>query len=630
MIDFSDLADHAREMLASDPLPVVDSRYLESSAKDLHRLSEDFFDSALHGAYNPFQLFGMGAEIDIICREKIHAYECQSQFVKRISEKRVLEWFCCNPATGSYSSVSNPDAFEERISVCVSSVVDTYVPKDSADSAHSTASVSGSTPSLTTAPTDVQLGSPSIDEGKPPEVGQYGDIRNGASESETGRTWEGGGSSQPAATGYQKSRMVNSWLETVAEPSNAWPVVCTRIPASTSDPPSSIWDITPKTPFASPGSCHETSGTSLDWFASEAEASFVLGDTDSPFSYRSGLSDVMDCVGEIARSVVNAYITQSATIACSVAMPSGPSFQRCGATSTHSPAVGDPPMIPKNRTRAQPGRVGGCSQTASTTGASCETEQSTRSTSNTTSRTADKILSRKRGVPENNEDAEEDALQGSKYPKSVKSSPSEADYKLLACPYFKFDQQRYSTDNAVEINYRKCSSCCLRGIPRLKQHLHRVHKRPDHYCPCCFAAFKLEWMLQAHIRSRVCDSVESPFEEKMTHDQSKAVKRRATGRDTRDAWYDIFKILFPGAPLPLSPYVESANLFTVNDFLAFFDSEAQGILSRAVNYRMLGYSPDNPGGFDAQFLEGVWTESLSILIQYLEDRVQQSSGNPDD
>jgi len=621
MIEFSDVANSAREMLASGPLPVVDKDF--SMKKGLNRLTDAFIDSARHGTYDPLQLFGMGDEINKICREMTGAYECQGQFA-RTSNKRSLEWFCYNSATGFYSSVSNPDVFEEGISASVSPVADKGPAEDSTDSAYSTASASELTQSLTTARSGVVLPFPYIEEDQALEFSQHGDICKTACENEAGQTCNGNGSSQPATTGYHTSRKVTSWLETVLEPSNTRTVVSIQDSTRTTNLPSDIWDInTRKAPFVSPESYNEAPDTPLEWCASEAEASFVFGDMVSPSSYKSGPSDILDCLHEIAQSIVTAYISQSTVIAYSVATPGRPFYQRSRVTRTHDTAHGNPPILPDGRSQPLAGAIGRGSQVGSTTGTSRETQQSTPSTSPSTSRTNVERSSRKREVTGDSEDAEEDALEGSKYPKRLKSSTSEVDCKLLACPYFKFDRRRYSADNLTEINYRKCSNCCLRGIHRLKQHLHRVHRRPDHYCPCCFVAFKTQGILQTHVRSRACESVDSPFEEKMTYEQLMALKRRVTGREAYDAWYDIFEILFPEAPLPLSPYVESAHSFTVNDFLVFFDSEAQGILRREVNYRMLG---DNPVGLESQFLDGVWTESLSILVQYLEDRVQKSSG----
>jgi hypothetical protein len=64
MENFSTIADHARDMLALDPPPVVDSCYYWAPTRKLPRHSEDFFYRALHGAYDPFQLFGMSSELN--------------------------------------------------------------------------------------------------------------------------------------------------------------------------------------------------------------------------------------------------------------------------------------------------------------------------------------------------------------------------------------------------------------------------------------------------------------------------------------------------------------------------------------------------------------------------------------
>jgi hypothetical protein len=88
---------------------------------------------------------------------------------------------------------------------------------------------------------------------------------------------------------------------------------------------------------------------------------------------------------------------------------------------------------------------------------------------------------------------------------------------LFACPYSKSDPLRYSQWNPVEMNYRGCSSRCLRDISRVKQHLYRVHRRPDHYCGNCFQEFDTQDLLDAHSRQQpACEVSQSPFSEKMT------------------------------------------------------------------------------------------------------------------
>ena len=132
------------------------------------------------------------------------------------------------------------------------------------------------------------------------------------------------------------------------------------------------------------------------------------------------------------------------------------------------------------------------------------------------------------------------------------------DGRLLACPYCKYDPTRYSERNIEERNYRGCSSIYLTSISRVKQHLYRVHKRPDYYCACCFSVYQDEAALSAHSRLRpACEVKEACFTEKMATEQVNLIKRRTIGKTPSETWFEIYKILFPYAPLPETPYVET-------------------------------------------------------------------------
>lgn len=176
---------------------------------------------------------------------------------------------------------------------------------------------------------------------------------------------------------------------------------------------------------------------------------------------------------------------------------------------------------------------------------------------------------------ENEDDSEgygeRDRDNGGERPSSKRMREEELKDKLLACPYSKVDPQRYSNRNLVEMGYRGCSSCWLTDIPRLKQHLYRVHKRPEYYCGSCYAIFKTRHLLDAHTRQRPpCQICPSRFPEKMTDDQSNAIKRRNMGGKVHEEWYKIFKILFPNAALPASPYASPTDSITVSHFVSLF------------------------------------------------------------
>jgi len=117
---------------------------------------------------------------------------------------------------------------------------------------------------------------------------------------------------------------------------------------------------------------------------------------------------------------------------------------------------------------------------------------------------------------------------------------------LFVCPFSKYDPWRYSQHNTAGMNYRGCSSCFLKDISRVKQHLYRVHKRPDHYCEGCFEDFETQEMLDNHTRQRpACEVAEARFPEKMSRDQLYSIKRRRPARDSCETWFIILHDLVP-------------------------------------------------------------------------------------
>lgn len=192
--------------------------------------------------------------------------------------------------------------------------------------------------------------------------------------------------------------------------------------------------------------------------------------------------------------------------------------------------------------------------------------------------------------------------------------------KLLACPYAKNDPIRYSERNTdpAETAYHKCASKILTNIPRLKQHLYRVHKRPEHYCSSCFHEFDDEESCEIHQRERSCLVVECPFKEKMNSDQCKAVKRRRVGENCVEAWFSIFRTLFPGARLPDDPYVACTEALVtgqiVREFTAFAEREAPRRLAARMAIPLLG-SEHEP---ELQWwLNRILEESLPLVLSEL-------------
>jgi hypothetical protein len=257
------------------------------------------------------------------------------------------------------------------------------------------------------------------------------------------------------------------------------------------------------------------------------------------------------------------------------------------------------------------------SQTSSHTGSSWQT----------TAPSSELPISPKRGG-DNDEDEDPNGDQRGKRQRAGPSAASMSDGKLLACPFFKYDPARYSECNVVEKSYRGCSSCFLKDISRVKQHLYRVHRRPDHYCGRCSEVFNSQDALDTHTRALdVCDVRDPQFSEKMTADQLTSIKRRSPGRSPRDTWYIIFKVLFPGAVLPDTPFAEWTSPDTIAAFIGHAERHGPALLSALVSsdIQHLPFYKQH----DRQILEEAIERAFPQVIRELSRNFSQSSSQSD-
>lgn len=145
--------------------------------------------------------------------------------------------------------------------------------------------------------------------------------------------------------------------------------------------------------------------------------------------------------------------------------------------------------------------------------------------------------------------------------------------KLFACPYFKRDPLRYSARNSEELAYRSCATVLLRNTAQVKQHLYRVHKRPDHYCERCARKCENALALNTHLCEASCQLQDVKYEGKMTLDQYTKIRKRQSQTDQRTGWYEIYNILFAGAFPPSTPYLEDhANQDSLHHMAGLFRS----------------------------------------------------------
>ncbi|KIW18731.1 hypothetical protein PV08_03020 [Exophiala spinifera] len=157
------------------------------------------------------------------------------------------------------------------------------------------------------------------------------------------------------------------------------------------------------------------------------------------------------------------------------------------------------------------------------------------------------------------DDDEDD--NGSGTPKKLKHEPEsmQSPEKLFACPFCKYDKDRYSERNVQEKHYRGCASGYWPDISRLKQHLYRVHWRRIH-CVRCYTKFERKELLDQHVReSQPCALVECPYPEKFDDGQYNDIRRKRPANTPEQVWYIIYGVLFPGQPQPSTPYADNKS-----------------------------------------------------------------------
>ena len=118
---------------------------------------------------------------------------------------------------------------------------------------------------------------------------------------------------------------------------------------------------------------------------------------------------------------------------------------------------------------------------------------------------------------------------------------------LFACPFVK----RYPS------RYHKCYSHLLKDVSRVKQHLRRdkTHLLPI-YCPNCSETFSTEDIRDAHVRAATCTRKPQVKWEGITARQREELSKRSLTNSAVENWNDVYRILFPGSPLPSSPYID--------------------------------------------------------------------------
>ncbi|RYP77520.1 hypothetical protein DL771_001093 [Monosporascus sp. 5C6A] len=166
-------------------------------------------------------------------------------------------------------------------------------------------------------------------------------------------------------------------------------------------------------------------------------------------------------------------------------------------------------------------------------------------------------------------DGDDDQLR----PHKRKISPTSGELRRrLACPFYKRHPELF----------RACGLADYENPSRVKQHITRRHLCPI-YCSICFCEFESEELKDMHVRRQIC-SITTPVNFiYATRGQVEQLRKRSAFKTHRENWNPIFGILFPGDPLPGSPYLDATVSQDVNLLRELFLAQAPMVLAQAID-----------------------------------------------
>ncbi|KAI1125332.1 hypothetical protein F5Y10DRAFT_284394 [Nemania abortiva] len=145
--------------------------------------------------------------------------------------------------------------------------------------------------------------------------------------------------------------------------------------------------------------------------------------------------------------------------------------------------------------------------------------------------------------------------------------------KSLACPFYKRDPQRH----------QECGKYTLRRIKDVKQHIYRLHCKPELYCSRCYVDFKWSSERDHHIREGRCPLKEMPnIDGIITENQRKELKDCGSrGLSKEQHWMELWNIIFPGACPPRSPHIEDGQIELLSSLRSYWYDNTTDIIAMA-------------------------------------------------
>lgn len=135
-------------------------------------------------------------------------------------------------------------------------------------------------------------------------------------------------------------------------------------------------------------------------------------------------------------------------------------------------------------------------------------------------------------------------------------SPSNVVEKYLACPFVKWNWQKY----------HKCAKLRITEIRYVRQHLSRRHKQPP------TAESTAPKVRHSHEAKGSYETSEPENREWVTEAELEFLTERSSallGRSMEDQWNFIFKTLFPNEPPPATPYLDNPVTTDLRQLKAF-------------------------------------------------------------
>jgi hypothetical protein len=204
---------------------------------------------------------------------------------------------------------------------------------------------------------------------------------------------------------------------------------------------------------------------------------------------------------------------------------------------------------------------------------------------------------------------------------SVGAKRIRADGEIVpfACPYFKYNATAYT-------------QCCTKKLSRIrdvKQHLRR-HHGPVIYCARCGTTFADETRLHEHAQNVECLRRPNARPERMTVTQMQALSTRAPrGLSEEEQWNIVFNTLFPGHPLPRSPYLDSDLFIDMVGYVRYQQTMGPRILRNFLTARGTVDWGFPAGDFDALSFS-IFQEALQQIFNNWADGDRTEPQQPQD